>query len=137
MSIQTYLNFNGNCGEALEFYSQVFKTEKPKIMLYGDMPANKAFPMTEETKKLVLHGELKIDGSTIMFSDTAQDMSVTFGNNINLIFTSKDEEEIKRIFNELKTNGKVIMELQKTFWSKCYGYIIDKFGIGWQLSTEE
>lgn len=137
MSIQTYLNFNGNCGEALEFYSQVFKTEEPKIMLYGDMPANKAFPMTEETKKLVLHGELKIDGSTIMFSDTAQDMSVTFGNNINLIFTSKDEEEIKRIFNELKTNGKVIMELQKTFWSKCYGYIIDKFGIGWQLSTEE
>lgn len=29
------------------------------------------------------------------------------------------------------------MELQETFWSKCYGSVTDKFGIPWQLSYDE
>jgi PhnB protein len=28
------------------------------------------------------------------------------------------------------------MELQETFWSKCYGSLKDKFGIEWQLSYD-
>jgi PhnB protein len=40
MSIQTYMNFNGNCLEAVKFYAKVFKTEEPKILLFGDMPSN-------------------------------------------------------------------------------------------------
>lgn len=29
------------------------------------------------------------------------------------------------------------MELQETYWSKCYGSLKDKFGIAWQLSYHE
>lgn len=136
MAIQAYLNFNGNCREAVEFYAEVFNTEKPKIMLFGDMPSNDDFPITDETKNLVLHAEIKIKESTIMFSDAPPGMPLVIGNNISLTYISKDMDEIKSIFNKLKDGGNVAMELQETFWSKCYGFLTDKFGIGWQLSYE-
>jgi PhnB protein len=136
MTVQAYLNFKGNCKEVVEFYSEVFQTEKPRIMLFGDMPADDGFPLTEETKNLVMHAEIKVKDSTIMFSDTPPDMPLTMGNNISLIYSSKDVDEITSIYNKLKVDGNVVMELQETFWSKCYGFVIDKFGIGWQLSFQ-
>lgn len=135
MGIQSYLNFNGNCREAVEFYAEVFQTEKPQIMLFGDMPSSE-FPLDEETKKLVMYAEIKIKESTLMFSDAAPGMPLVVGNNISLMFSSKDMDEIKTIFDKLKVGGNVVMELQETFWSKCYGFVIDKFGIGWQLNYE-
>ena len=33
MSVETYINFNGNCREAVEYYAEVFGTEKPQLML--------------------------------------------------------------------------------------------------------
>jgi PhnB protein len=38
MSVDVYLNFNGNCREAAEFYAEVFGTEKPQIMTFGEAP---------------------------------------------------------------------------------------------------
>ena len=28
------------------------------------------------------------------------------------------------------------MDLQETFWSKYYGFVTDKFGIGWQFNYD-
>jgi PhnB protein len=137
MLVQAYINFNGNCREAVEFYSEVFNTEKPQIMSYGDMPPNEEFPIAEETKNLVMHAEIKLKESTIMFSDNPPDMPLVVGNNITLIINSKDMDEIKSMFNKMKLDGNVVMEIQETFWSKCYGYVIDKYGIGWQFSYQE
>lgn len=136
MAVQTYINFNGNCREAVEFYAEVFKAEKPRIMLFGDIPSKEGFQLTEETKNLVMHAELKIKESTVMFSDVPPDMPLVIGNNISLVIGIRDMDEIKLLFNKLKVDGTVVMDLQKTFWSKCYGFLIDKFGIGWQLSYE-
>jgi PhnB protein len=44
-----------------------------------------------------------------------------------------DKDEIKRIFEELKDGGEVLMELQQTFFSELYGIVKDKFGIIWQI----
>lgn len=136
MGVQAYINFDGNTKEAVEFYAEVFNTDEPQIMLFGDMKADDGCALDEDMKSRVMHAEIKIGKDTIMFSDIAKGMTLTVGNNITLIFTSEDEEEIKKIFNRLKEDGTVIMELQKTFWSSCYGQVIDKFGIGWQLSTD-
>lgn len=137
MAVLPYLYFNGNCREAVNYYADIFKTQEPRILLFGDMPANESFPLSDEAKNQVMHAEIVISGTTIMFSDTAPGMQYIVGNNILLTYRSTDIDEIKSIFNQLKTEGNVIMEIQETFWSKCYGYLIDKFGIGWQLSFEE
>lgn len=93
MSVDVYINFNGNCREAVEFYAEVFGTEKPQIMTFGEAPPPPEFALPEEAKNLVMHTRLNISGT-------------------------------------------VGMELQETFWSKCYGQVTDKFGIIWQLSLD-
>ncbi|MBP8031020.1 MAG: VOC family protein, partial [Acetobacterium sp.] len=55
---------------------------------------------------------------------------------ISLVITDNDLEEIKRLFDLLSNEGRIEMQLQETFWSKAYGALTDKFGIGWQISAE-
>ena len=43
------------------------------------------------------------------------------------------KEELEDIFNKLKVDGTVLLELQETFFSKYYGEVKDKFGITWLL----
>lgn len=136
MSLNVYLVLNGNCREAVEFYAKVFDTETPQIMSFADSPPNPEYPLPEEAKNLVMHARLTINGSTVMFSDTFPGTPFTVGNNINLSIISQSKDEIATYFHRLKEGGSVDMELQETFWSKCYGQVTDKFGIPWQLSYE-
>jgi PhnB protein len=71
-----------------------------------------------------------------MFSDTFIGMPYVVGNNITLAIVLENMDEIKALFNKLKEGGMVVMDLQETFWSKCYGTLVDKFGIGWQFSHD-
>ncbi|MGE7836571.1 VOC family protein [Viridibacillus arvi] len=136
MAINVYLNFNGNCREAAEFYAEVFNTEKPEIMTFGDAPQNPEYTLPEEAKDLVMHTRLNILGSNVMFSDVFPGSPFILGNNVSLAVVSDNEEQLKSAFEALKVGGKVAMELQETFFSKCYGSLKDKFGIEWQISYE-
>lgn len=136
MSVDVYLNFNGNTREAVEFYAHVFETEKPKIMTFGESPQNPDYPLPEEAKNLVMHARLDIDGSNVMFSDVFPGMPFIEGNNISLAIVNQNKEKIISYYDKLKEGGTVVMELQETFWSKCYGQVKDKFGILWQLSYD-
>lgn len=134
MSVDVYINFNGNCREAVEYYAQVFETAKPQIMTFGETPPNPEYPLPDEAKELVMHTRLNINGSNVMFSDVFPGMPFVEGNNISLALVTNNTDDIKSFFNKLKEGGKVGMELQETFWSKCYGSLKDKFGIEWQFS---
>ncbi len=137
MAVSVFINFNGNCREAVEFYKNVFGCDEPKFMTYGDMPPNQDFPaLSDEQKKLILYTELKISDSVIMLSDTTPFMHFVEGNNVNITVSSKDMDQLKTWFERMKDGAAVHMELQKTFWSDCYGMLVDKFGIPWQLSHE-
>ena len=134
MPFSPYLNFNGNTKEAMLFYKDVFNASEIDIMYFKDMPEDENFPITDENKDLVMHGELKIKDTLFMFSDVPPDSDVKFGDNITLMFDSLDLEELQSAYDRLKEGGKVLMELQETFWSKAYGYLVDKFGVGWQFN---
>ncbi|MGG3912555.1 VOC family protein [Rossellomorea vietnamensis] len=136
MSVNVYLNFNGNCRAAAEYYAEVFETEPPQIMTFAEAPPHPDYPLPEEAKDLVLHTRLTIDGSHVMFSDVFPNMPFVKGNNITLALVSDDPEKLKARFHRLKEGGKVDMELQETFWSKLYGQVTDKFGIQWQFNYE-
>lgn len=136
MAVEIFVNFNGNCREAVEFYAGVFGSEKPKFMTFGEAPPDPNFQHTEKTKDLIMYTSLNICGSTVMFSDTFPGMPYVAGDNISLTVTSNNVDEIKTYFNKMKEGGSVDMELQETFWSKCYGSVTDKFGIPWQFSHD-
>lgn len=136
MAVGIYLIFNGNCREAVEFYSEVFGTASDEIMTFGDHPSSD-YPLNEEEKKLIMHTSMRISGDLIMFSDAFPGSPVTVGENVSIMVTSKDMEELKAQFHKIKEGGRVEMDLQETFWSKCYGAVIDQFGVSWQFNHEE
>lgn len=136
MALGIYLIFNGNCREAVEFYSEVFGTVSDEIMTFGDHPSSD-YPLSEEEKKLIMHTSMRISGDLIMFSDAFPGSPVTVGENVSIMVTSKDMEELKAQFHKIKEGGRVEMDLQETFWSKCYGAAIDQFGVSWQFNHEE
>ncbi len=136
MAITPYVNFNGNCREAVTFYTEVFNAVSPNIMTFGEMPPDPDFPLSEDMKKLVMHTELKFEGGTIMFSDVLPGSPFTPGESISIMVSSKDEKALRRYWERLKEGGTVGMELAPQFWSNLYGFVTDKFGLGWQLDLE-
>lgn len=136
MAVNAYLNFNGNCREAVEFYAKVFGTDQPQIMTFGATPPDPSFPLPEEAKNLVMHTRLILNGSPVMFSDVFPGMPFVAGTNISLAIVSPNRDEIESYYQQLKEGGQVRMELQETFWSKSYGSVTDKFGIDWQFNYE-
>ncbi|MEH7239146.1 VOC family protein [Bacillus sp. JJ1562] len=136
MSVDVYLVFNGNCREAVEFYAKVFNCETPKIMTFGQSPQSPEYQLPEEAKDLVMHSRLNIDGSNVMFSDNFPGQPYTVGDNVTLALISKNVNDLKSWYEQLKDGGTVVMELQETFWSKLYGQVTDKFGIQWQINYD-
>lgn len=136
MAIDVHLHFNGNCRDAVRFYTKVFSLEEPKFMTYEEAPQQANMTLNENNKKLIMYTSLKIYGSNVMFSDVTSDMPVTLGDNIVLNVGIDNFEEIALLFNKLKEGGTVLMDLQETFFAKSYGLLIDKFGIPWQLVYE-
>lgn len=136
MAIHVYLNFDGNTKEAVLYYAEVFKSEEPQMMTFGSMPQNPEHPMPEAALERIMHANLKVYDSNIMFSDTFPGMNYVQGNHMSIMLGLSDMEELKRVFGKLGEGGYVQMPLQETFWSKCYGQVQDKYGIIWQLNFE-
>ncbi len=134
MAVEVFVNFNGNCREAVSYYADIFGVEVPQFMTFGE--GSPEHPVPEQAKDWIMYSALKIAGSTVMFSDCFPGMTLIQGNNITLTIGSKDAAELTGYFNRLKEGGTVQMELQETFWSKCYGMCTDKFGIPWQVSHD-
>ncbi|MFC5467675.1 VOC family protein [Cohnella suwonensis] len=134
MPINAYLNFEGNTREVVLFYAEVFGLGEPQLITFGSMPAHPDYPLPPGTEDWVMHARLMIDGSALMFSDVFPGMPYNPGNNFTLSYVTKDEDALKSAFHKLKEGGTTVMELQETDWSKCYGQVTDKFGIGWQFN---
>lgn len=137
MSVDLFINFDGNCREAVEFYAGVFRSGQPKFMTFGEMPPDPRFPISDEMRDLVMYSSLPVAGSNLMFSDVTPGTSLVVGNNVSITVGSTDVSEIDRMFEEMKVGGSVEMELQETFWSKRYGALADRYGIHWQFSHDD
>ncbi|MDR0796358.1 MAG: VOC family protein [Tannerella sp.] len=133
MQFELFINFDGNCREAVEFYAKVFKSEVKNLMTYGQSPADPNYPMAEEDNDRVCYSDVRIGDKNIMFSDFPSNSQFIAGNNINPTLSMSDKHEVERVFNELKYGGEVYMELQQTFFSELYGMLMDKYGVVWMI----
>lgn len=133
MKLEMFINFDGNCREAVEFYAKVFNSEIGEILTYGDAPPDPDYTPSESDRDRVMYAGIPIGGMTVMFMDMPSDSPLTVGDNINPTINIEDKDEVTRIFNELKEGGEVYFELQKTFYSEWYGMVKDKFGVIWHV----
>lgn len=135
----TYLNFNGNCEEAFNFYKSVFGGEFTYIGRFGEIPESKEYKVPEADKNKVMHVSLPIGTSILMGSDCGGEWASTFkqGNNFSVSIRATSKEEADKIFNALSSGGQITMPMNQTFWGDYFGMLTDKFGINWMMSFNE
>lgn len=134
MPLNIYLNFKNQARDAIELYEKVFSVKCQDIMTYGEVEMEGAPPMDEATKKLIMNASIEMEGTKVMFADVPDFMEYKPGDNITLVIDTSDETQLTTQFNQLAEGGKITIPLTETFWSKKYGQVIDKFGIGWQFN---
>jgi len=137
MKITPYLNFNGNCAEAITFYEAAFGV-KAQVMRYSDAPPSEGYQPPAGTENFVMHACLtNREDYTVFMADVLPDMPSNFGNGMSISVELDSIDSVKSAFNALKEDGTVTMELQQTFWSKYFGSLQDKFGVNWMISVSE
>lgn len=135
-TINPYLNFSGNCEEALNFYKSVFGGEFLDLQRFKDVPAEAQLPAEEG--EWVMHVSLPIGkGTVLMGSDSPSSMGkVINGNNYHISIQTDSQAETDRLFNGLSAGGQVTIPLQETFWGARFGMFVDKFGIQWMVNQD-
>lgn len=136
MGICAYLNFKDISEDVMNFYAKVFGNATIEITRFKDMPPDPDFKVPEAIKEGVMHGLLTFGDEMMMFSDVPEGMGqpLVVGNNVTLMYDSEDYDHLKGIYDAFCEGGQIMMPFGKTFWSSGYGYVVDKFGIGWQLN---
>lgn len=140
--LNPYLNFDGQCEEAFNFYKNAFGGEfaGQGIMRFGDIPPSDDMPpLPEDMKTRVMHVSLPIGEQVLMGSDTMPGMGSPFQKGVNSYISIHPDsrEEADRLFKELSDGGNVEMPMADQFWGDYYGSFIDKFGTPWMINYNE
>ena len=139
-TVNVYLNFDGQCEEAFEFYKSVFGGEFSYIGRFNEMPQDENNKLSEADGNKIMHVSLPISAETNLFgSDTvgAWSPKLVQGNNYSISINASSKEEADRLFNGLSAGGQVTMPLENTFWGAYFGMFVDKFGINWMVNFDE
>jgi len=133
LQLDTYLTFDGNCAEAMRFYQRTLGG-KLDLMTHAQSPMAAQTPPGSENR--IMHARLALDGRLLMASDSmvGHPYEGMKGFSLSLIYPTV--VEATRVFNALADGGKVIMPLDKTFWAKAFGMLVDRFGTPWMVNGE-
>ena len=133
MKLNTYLNFPGNCREALQFYEKHLGAKSVMMMTFNEMPEPKNIPPGIGGNS-VLYARLDVGGTYVMASDVpqAQPMRSAY-----LAFSVDSTPEAERIYKVLSEGGEVFMPMGETFFAHRFGQLRDKFGISWMIIHEK
>ena len=135
MHVQPYLNFNGRCEEALEFYKKALGAEVKMLLRMKDSP-EPAPPGTVPpgTENKIMHVDFQI-GDTVLLASDCHCTGQTNFQGFSLTITVKNEAEAGRVFSALADGGQIQMPLSKTFFSPSFGALTDRFGLAWTIYT--
>ncbi len=126
-----YLQFQGNCEEALNFYKVVFDG-RIEIASRYDNPAMKA---PDDFKNKILHAHFIFGKFTMFASDMMpKKMNEALRSNISISLGLQDEELAKNIFDRLSAGGEINVPFKKQFWGDWHGNFSDRFGIHWMVN---
>ena len=133
MTINPWINFNGNAEEAFTFYKSVFGGEFGKVVRFKDL-ASAEFPVPEAEAEKIMLVTLPIgQGSVLMANDVPEVMGkVNERENRSKISVSTDsKEEADRLFAGLSAGGEVEGPMGDGPWGSYAGMFRDKYGIEW------
>ena len=126
----TSLTFQDNHAEnAMNFYVELFDNSRIlDLQRWGkDGPG-------EEGR--IMQAAFELDGNLFMCSDSPPVHDWDFTPAVSNYIECENESELERIFSKLSENGKVTMPLDNYGFSQKFGWVIDQFGVSWQLNLQ-
>jgi PhnB protein len=130
MKVNTYLNFGGNCAEALKFYEKELGGKIQMMMTFDQAPDQSM--VTPESKNKVMHANMALGDTQIMASDAPADRFQPM-RSVYLTLTVDSAKEAERLHATLSPGGEVFMPMQETFWANRFSMLRDKFGTSWMI----
>ena len=132
--ISAYINFKDNqCSEAMNFYQSILGGEL-SLMPVKDSPMKESFPA--EAQGGILHADLTETDFSLLGTDMPNPNIEAVVGLVSLTITCASKAEVQEKFTRLAEGGKVVHEVM-TFFAGTMGNVIDKYGIGWGVFTEE
>jgi PhnB protein len=138
MPVQPYLNFEGRCEEALNYYRKALGAEVKILLRYADGPPpsseGRSGMLPPGSEKKVMHAEFRIGGTTLMASDGFCGGKPSF-QGFSISLAPPNDGEAKRLFGALADGGEVRQPLIETFFASSFGMVADRFGLGWMVTV--
>ncbi len=133
MRVEPYLDFNGRCDEALEFYKKAIGAEVTFVMRFKDAPASHGpGTPTPGTENKVMHSSLRIGDTTVMATDGHCKGTLSF-TGVSLSLSASTDAQAAKLFAGLSDGGKVYVPMSKTFFASSFGMVADRFGVMWMI----
>ena len=124
MQVTPYLNFNGRCEEAIEFYKSKLGATVEMLMRFDESPDPHPPGMVPPGfEKKIMHASLRIGNSPVMVSDGVNTEPAKF-QGITLSLSAATAADAEGYFAALSDGGNVQMPLMKTFFSERFGMVL-------------
>ncbi len=134
MQLNPYLQFNGQCEAAFNFYKQCLGGKIGFKITYGESPMAAQTP--SELRGKIMHIRLIAGDMVLMGSDSPPErFDAPKGFWVSLGIETPEEAE--RIYQALSEKGTIAMPLAETFWAQRFGMFVDQFGIPWMINCEK
>src|SRR6185295_12698784 len=133
MTINPWINFNGNAEEALTFYKSVFGGEFAKIIRFKDL-AGPEYPVAEKDQNKIMLITLPIGKSNMLMANDIPEIMGHVNENENrskIAISTESKEEADRLFNGLSKGGEIEVPMSDGPWGSYFGMLRDKYGIEW------
>lgn len=123
--IVPFLWFNNQAEEAVNFYTAIFKNGKiGAITRYKE-----GMPLPEGA---VMTVDFQIAGQDFGALNGGPEFNFTPA--VSFFVYCETREEIDTLWKNLLEGGEVLMELDEYPFSEQYGWVMDRYGVSWQLS---
>lgn len=145
MKLNTYLNFDGSCEAAFNFYARHLGAEITTLMTFNDGPPEAAEHVPDKWRNKIMHGHMTIDGHELMGTDgmgacgggSAGDKAAAAGiQGAHVVIYADEPAEAERIYKLLSEEGTVEMPMDETFFASRFGMAVDRFGVPWMVLCE-
>ena len=131
MKLTPNLHFRGQCKEALKLYQKALGVEIKILLCNSDVNSQ-----DEYETDIVYHAEFYIGGQRLTATDSPDDLPPTT-HPMSLLITFETAVEVRKAYEILAEEAEVIYPLQRTSYSSCFVSLVDKFGMRWELMTEQ
>ena len=146
MQFVPYLNFDGQCAEAMAFYAQLFGGQIVHQSSFGEAPADAGMPpLPEAARHRIMHAQLQVGTQSLMASDSLPAMEgqtepgcggYQKPQGLWISIGVADAVEGQRVFAALAQGGQINMPFAPTFWSPGFGMVTDRFGTPWMVNVQ-